>query len=58
MPSTVERALELARSGSYGSARDIGRQLRREKYELVNSHLAGKVLAAPLQAAMREPRVD
>ena len=40
--TTVERAFELARSGSCKDLKEIRRQLQQEKFSRVNEHLAGK----------------
>jgi len=40
-PSTIERAFILARSGDCASVNDIRRQLKRERFEQVEGHLAG-----------------
>ena len=46
--STVERAYELAREGPCGSVDDIRRQLDREGYASVSSHLGGPTLRKQL----------
>lgn len=50
--STVERALELARSGICRSVDDIRRALKSEGYEAVDSHLQGSSLTKQLKAAL------
>ncbi|MES3151477.1 hypothetical protein [Sphingomonas faeni] len=39
--TTVERAFELARSGSCNSVNDLRQRLRREGYDAVHIHLHG-----------------
>jgi len=57
-PTTLERAFDLARSGDYASVADIRQQLKRERYDQVEAHLAGhsinRELRALCEAAQRE----
>jgi hypothetical protein len=48
--STVERAYELARSGSCGTVDDIRRALTAEQYPSVQAHLAGPSIRRALLA--------
>ena len=56
--STVERAFQIARSGTCKSLDDIKRTLVREGCEAVESHLSGTTLKRPLQALMRTGSAD
>jgi hypothetical protein len=51
--STVERAYELARSGSCGTVEDIRRVLTAERYPSVQAHLAGPTIRRALLALCR-----
>ena len=59
-PSIIERAFDLARSGRFASVGDIGRQLQRENYEAVLSHLSGTSLRRQLKELIRraEPETE
>lgn len=48
--STVERAYQLARSGSCRSVEDIRRRLTAERYESVQAHLSGASIKRDLIA--------
>ncbi|WP_066589798.1 hypothetical protein [Sphingomonas pruni] len=48
--STVERAFELARSGSCGTVDDIRRALTVDRYPSVQAHLAGPSIRRALLA--------
>ena len=48
--STVERAYQLARSGTCRSVEDIRRQLTIERYESVQAHLSGASIKRDLIA--------
>lgn len=48
--STVERAYQLARSGTCRSVEDIRRQLTSERYESVQAHLSGASIKRDLLA--------
>ena len=61
-PSTLERAFALARSGDYASVNDIRQQLKRERFEQVEAHLAGHSINRELRllcenAKRPEPRI-
>ena len=57
-PTTLERAFTLARSGDYESVNHIRQQLKKERYDQVEAHLAGhsinRELRALCEAARRE----
>jgi len=53
-PTELERAFQLAKSGSCGSMRDIRNQLRSEDYSI--AQITGRSLAKQLQALMAEVR--
>jgi hypothetical protein len=48
--STVERAYELARSGSCRTIEDIRRRLTAERYDSVQAHLSGASIKRDLIA--------
>ncbi len=48
--STIERAYELARSGTCRSVEDIRRKLSAERYESVQAHLSGASIKRDLIA--------
>jgi hypothetical protein len=50
----IERALELARSGSCRTIREIRRQLVREDYDDVDAHLHGAVIRQDIMRAVGE----
>jgi len=54
--STVERAYELARSGSCGTVDDIRRALTAERYPSVQAHLAGPSIRRALLALCKAAR--
>jgi hypothetical protein len=58
MKTTVERAYELAKSGSYQTLEDIRRQLQKEQHEGIHAHLQGSVLKKQLKTLMRGSRVS
>jgi hypothetical protein len=47
--STVERAFQLARTGSYRTIEEISRQLKEERQEAVDAHLAGSSIRKDLR---------
>lgn len=51
-PSTIERAFALARSGEYRTMHELKHQLRRERLESVDFHLAGKLTRSQLTQLM------
>ncbi len=58
MSNTVERAYELARSGSCPTLKDIERQLMKEQHEGVHAHLSGDMLKKQLKALIRANRSE
>lgn len=58
-PSTLERAFTLARSGACASVGDIRQQLKQERFDQVEAHLAGysinRELRALCEKAKRQP---
>ena len=55
--SIVERAFELARSGTCRSVTDVRMKLKAERYDFVDNHLAGKSIVRQLQSAMKTARL-
>jgi hypothetical protein len=55
-PNIVERAFEIARSGSSRSIDDLRRRLKREGYANVDAHLTGASIKRELTLLMRAPR--
>ena len=55
-PTTLERAFELARSGSCASVQDIRRRLKSEGFDQVAAHLAGPSLGKQLRRLCEEAR--
>jgi hypothetical protein len=51
-PGTVERAFELARTGSHRDIGDIVATLKREKHDAVEAHLAGPSIRRELRRAL------
>ena len=47
--TTLERAFALARSGSCATVNDIRLQLRAERFEQVDAHLAGPAINRQLR---------
>ena len=45
---TIARAFQLAREGKCQSVEDIRRQLRRERYQSIESHLSGALIKKQL----------
>ena len=54
--TTVERAFELARSGSCATVQDIRRKLKSEGYDQVEAHLSGPSLGKQLRRLCEEAR--
>jgi hypothetical protein len=54
--TTVERAFQLARTGSYRTIEDIGRQLKQEQKEAVDAHLAGASIRRDLRQICADTR--
>jgi hypothetical protein len=55
--STIERAIELARSGSCTTMEDIRRSLKREGADGIEQHLASGTLRKQLKALMTSAKV-
>lgn len=51
--TTIERALELADSGSCRSMTDIRRKLRDERFENIDAHLGGATLKRQLMTKLK-----
>lgn len=49
-PTTLERAFALARTGAYASVTEIRQQLKRERFDQVEGHLAGHSINRELRA--------
>lgn len=56
MTGIVERAYEIARSGSFGKIEDIRRVLSREGYDGIDGHLDSPSLRKELNSALRLSR--
>ena len=52
--TTLERAFALARSGEYAGVNDIRQQLKRERYDQVEGHLAGHSINRELRTLCGE----
>lgn len=57
-PTTLERAFALARSGGCASVDDIRRQLKLERFEQVDAHLAGPSLMRQLRLLCETARAQ
>jgi hypothetical protein len=55
-PTTLERAFELARSGTCSSLQDIRRRLKGEGFDQVEAHLAGPAIGKQLRRLCEEAR--
>lgn len=55
-PSTIERAFELARSGSCHNVQEIALRLKREQHDAVEAHLAGQSIRRELRRLCQEAR--
>ncbi len=55
-PSTIERAFELARSGSCRSVDEIRMRLKRDRFDSVDAHLHGQTTVGQLRALCRAAR--
>ncbi|MBA3677243.1 MAG: hypothetical protein H0W74_07545 [Sphingosinicella sp.] len=55
-PSTIERAFELARSGSCHNVQEIALKLKRERHDSVEAHLAGQSIRRELRLLCQEAR--
>jgi hypothetical protein len=58
MKTTIERAYELAGSGSCKTIKDIERQLQKEQRESIHAHLQSTVLKKQLKALMNKSRAQ
>jgi hypothetical protein len=47
--SVIERAFELARSGTCSSVQEVGMRLKSERFESVEAHLAGTSIRRQLR---------
>ena len=56
-PGTVERAFEIARAGGCDGMSDIVRQLKDERFEKVEEHLAGQSIRRDLRRAQDAGRL-
>lgn len=56
--STLERAFELARSGSYTGVAEISRRLTTEGYPGVHAHLSGSAIKSQLLAICTAARAN
>jgi hypothetical protein len=54
--TTIERAFEVASSGECRTMDELKRRLRREQFEAVEFHLAGKSIKAQLSELMMRAR--
>ena len=54
--ATIERAFELARSGSCRTIEEIVRRLRQEQMDQVDAHLGGHSIRKELRQACAESR--
>lgn len=54
--TTIERAFDLARSGSCDGVNAIRSKLKQERFDQVEAHLAGPSLARQLRALCDEAR--
>lgn len=52
--STIQRAFDLARTGTYGTVEEIRAQLRTDGYFYVDQHLSGLSVRRQLKAAIRQ----
>ncbi len=57
-PSIIERAYELARSGTCRSVEDIRRTLTQERYDSVQAHLSGMSIKRDLIALCRKAAAE
>lgn len=55
-PTTIERAFALARSGRCASVDEIRAELKRERFDQVEAHLAGPSIARQLRALCEAAR--
>lgn len=57
-PTTLERAFELARSGTCLSVQDIRRRLKEERFDNIEAHLAGHSITRQLRALCEAARAQ
>jgi hypothetical protein len=57
-PTTLERAFDLARSGTCASVADIRLALKRERFDQVEAHLSGHSINRQLRSLCEEARRD
>lgn len=50
VPTIIERAFQLARTGEYHGWEGISKQLKAERYERVNTHLESPLLRRQIRA--------
>lgn len=55
-PTTIERAFQLARSGSVTSLNEIRLQLKREQFSNVHEHMEGASIRRQLIAIIQAAR--
>ena len=55
-PTTLERAFELARSGTCADVAEIRLALKRERHDQVEAHLSGQSINRQLRALCDEAR--
>lgn len=53
---TVQRAFDLARTGTFGTVEETRAQLRTEDHFYVEEHLRGLTVRRQLKAAIRDAR--
>ena len=56
IPTTLERAFDLARSGDCATVNDIRTRLKAERFDQVDAHLAGPAIARQLRLLCEEAR--
>ena len=56
--NTIERAFQLARSGSVQTLDDLRRRLKSEGYEAVEAHLAGAAIRKQLAQIFADTAVE
>ena len=54
--STLERAFELARSGTCASVNEIRQKLKAERFDQVDAHLAGSSISRQLRTLCVEAK--
>lgn len=56
-PSTLERAFDLAESGSCTTVNDIRARLKKEQMESVDAHLAGQTIQRQLRERLARAKL-